>query len=192
MTAANLIDAVVYGIAQPDDTGLLDVLTPGKPQAAEGTNSAVLALARRPNATSAFQPAQFAVQSPTPGMSNTTGTSYGIWALDYPGLGTPDADPDMDGLPNHLEFGLGTDPLLANASGIPVPSITGGNLRFTLNKGLVAGNDPGTLFVPEVSTDLTSWSGTGITVVTNTTSALIFDYTGPSPRALMRARVVVP
>ena len=192
VTAANLIDAVVYGIAQPDDTGLLDVLTPGKLQAAEGANSSVLALARRPNATSAFQPGQFVTQSPTPGMSNVTGTSYGIWSLDYPGLGAPDADPDMDGLPNRLEFGLGTDPLQPNASGIPAPSVVGGFLRFTLNKGLVAGNDPGTLFVPEVSTDLVNWSSAGVTVVTDSTSTLIFDYTGTALRIMMRTRVVVP
>ena len=125
-------------------------------------------------------------------MSNVTGTSYGIWALDYPGLGAPDDDPDRDGLPNRLEYGLGTDPLQPNASGIPAPSVAGGSLRFTLNKGLVAGSDPGTLFVPEVSTNLVNWSPTGINVVTDNTSVLIFDYTGTSPRIMMRARVVVP
>ena len=98
----------------------------------------------------------------------------------------------MDGLPNRLEFGLGTDPLQPNASGIPAPSVVGGFLRFTLNKGLVAGNDPGTLFVPEVSTDLVNWSSAGVTVVTDNTSTLIFDYTGTAPRIMMRTRVVVP
>lgn len=192
VTASGLIDAVVYGISQADDPGLLDVLTPGKPQAPEGANSTFFSLSRRPDATTALQTAQFVAQPPTPGLSNVTGSSYPGWAAAYQGLGGPDNDDDHDGQPNRLEFGLGTNPLQPNASGIPDPVITGGHLRFTLPKGLVAGNDKTASFVPEVSTDLVNWSNTGISIVTDNTSALVFDYTGPSPRVMMRARVVVP
>ena len=192
MTAANLIDAVVYGTTQAADAELIAALTPGKPQVQEGTDAQTLALARRPDATTALDPAQFEVQSPTPGMSNVTGTSYGLWALGFPGLGALNDDVDMDGLPNRMEFALGTNPLLPNASGIPAPSVVGGNLRYTFNKSVMAGNDPATHFVPEVSTDLVNWSGTDVTIVAHNTAVLIFDYTGTSPRILMRVRVVLP
>jgi hypothetical protein len=191
-STTGLVDAVVYGINQAEDAELISVLTPGKPQASEGANSTIFSLARRPNATTPFQPAQFVPQEPTPGVSNTSLAGYSLWAAAYPGLGTPDNDDDLDGLPNRLEFGLGTNPLQPNASGIPAPAVTAGHLRFTFNKGTQAGADPGTQFIPEVSTDLVTWSGSGVTVVTDTPSALVFDYTGPSPRVLMRTRVVIP
>ncbi len=191
-TATGLIDAVVYGISQADDTALLAVLTPGKPQAAEGANSTFFSLARRPDATTAIQPAQFTAQPPTPGLSNVTGSSYPGWAAAYPGLGGLNDDDDFDGLANRLEFGLGTNPLQPNASGIPEPVVAGGHLRLALNKGLVAGNDNTAQFLPEVSTDLINWTNPDITVVTNNSSTLVFDYTGTSPRVMMRARIVVP
>ena len=84
-TTTNLIDAIVYGTADPDDTGLLDVLTPGKPQANEGDTNNTNALARRPDATTGLDPAAFVTQSPSPGSTNVIAPGgYDAWAAGFP------------------------------------------------------------------------------------------------------------
>ncbi|MGC4014305.1 MAG: hypothetical protein QM755_07265 [Luteolibacter sp.] len=45
---------------------------------------------------------------------------YDTWISGYPGLGdaSPNADPDHDGIPNGIEFVLGTDPSVADAPAV--------------------------------------------------------------------------
>ncbi len=71
-TSLNLRDAVVYDTADPDDTALLDILTPGQPQVDEagGGDSASHASARVPNGGAPLVTSTYVAQAPTPGESN--------------------------------------------------------------------------------------------------------------------------
>lgn len=62
VTNSGLLDAVVYGTNDPDDLGLLDILTPGESQANDTTPES---LQRLPNGSGAFQ-----ALTPTPGTEN--------------------------------------------------------------------------------------------------------------------------
>ncbi|MFM2228028.1 MAG: hypothetical protein RL664_1371 [Bacteroidota bacterium] len=72
-SATGLIDAVVYGTADPDATSLITVLTPGQPQVDEGTATSTLnnSISRLPDGGSAFNSNAYVTQLPTPGASNT-------------------------------------------------------------------------------------------------------------------------
>ena len=72
VTATNLIDALVYDTSDSDDTGLLDVLTPGEAQINEGDggNKDGHANARLPDGGQALNTATYIQQAPTPGTTN--------------------------------------------------------------------------------------------------------------------------
>ncbi len=86
-----------------------------------------------------------------------------------------DADPDLDGLKNLLEYALALDPLTAGASGLVADLETIGPdsfLRLTVTKNPAATD---ITFSIEVTGDLTaplSWTTTGTTVETNTATQL--------------------
>lgn len=81
------------------------------------------------------------------------------------GDGDPDADPDLDGLPNNLERALGTNALLWNTNNLAGPAGPGiitlhqaGNdqfLQVSVNKGP---NNTGAWFLAQFSSDLLSWA----------------------------------
>jgi len=70
-----------------------------------------------------------------------------IWRQTWFGITTntgnaaDDADPDTDGITNHLEYAYGLDP--TTASRIPAPSFTiiGGNIELTYTRGSESVND---------------------------------------------------
>ncbi|MGI8602354.1 MAG: lamin tail domain-containing protein [Verrucomicrobiales bacterium] len=194
-TATNLFDAVVYGTADPEDTGLTGVLTPGKPQADEGASNNTEALARRPDATTAFAPAAFVAQTPTPGATNVISlTGYDAWAAGFPGLGARTVDSDGDGIINVLEYALGGNPLEADVSVLPQVSIgPGGKPRITVGKGVGAASDTSLAFQIEASTTLAagSWSATDVTVVSDDATSLVADYAGSAPTAFLRLKVIL-
>ncbi len=72
VTSVNLLDAVVYDTADPDDAGLLAALTPQGPQVDEQGqgNSAGHASARRPDGGAPFDTASYVQQDPSPGATN--------------------------------------------------------------------------------------------------------------------------
>ncbi len=72
VTLANLIDAVVYDTNDADDTGLLNVLTPGQPQINEdgGAGSTADSVARVPDYGAPRITGLYKAQSPTPGQPN--------------------------------------------------------------------------------------------------------------------------
>ncbi len=81
-----------------------------------------------------------------------------------PGQNPADGDPDGDGIPNLLEYALGTHPLVANPSPITFESVTvGGREHFQL---VIPRNPAATHleFAVESSADLVEWT-TGETVV---------------------------
>ncbi|MCF6317664.1 MAG: hypothetical protein L3J83_00035 [Proteobacteria bacterium] len=70
-TAANIIDALVYGTNDPDDAGLL-ILTPGQPQINEdcGIDKDIESNSRSPDGGAALVTSTYVQQTPTPGVSN--------------------------------------------------------------------------------------------------------------------------
>jgi hypothetical protein len=74
VSSANLVDAVVYGTSDPDDTGLLDAFTPGQPQVDEGANMNQTAhsISRIPDGGDAFNSSVYVAQDPTPGAFNAS------------------------------------------------------------------------------------------------------------------------
>lgn len=90
ITTTNLVDAVVYGTADADDTGLLTGLTPGQPQVNEsgGTSSADDSSQRIPDgAGGALNTGSFQALTPTPNAANTAPSgpevSLNVTAIDF-------------------------------------------------------------------------------------------------------------
>jgi Lamin Tail Domain len=84
VTAINLLDAVVYETDDPNDLGLLNVLTPGEEEIDEtdGGSSATMSIGRFPNGSGgARQTGTYASLIPTPGSINVIPEPTAIHAI---------------------------------------------------------------------------------------------------------------
>jgi hypothetical protein len=79
------------------------------------------------------------------------------------------ADPDADGVSNVIEYVLGTDPRVTSA-GVPVATVTGGNLVFTFERS-DASETPDIILRVEVSNNLSDWTTIPSYLVGATTAA---------------------
>jgi hypothetical protein len=99
------------------------------------------------------------------------------WPQGQSGVGE---DPDRDGLPNLIEFALGTNPLQPSAG---LPSMTRRNDSFTYSftkAKAVAGVD----FVVETSSDLRNWTGDGVKLNKSDENSTTETWTYEFPREL--------
>jgi len=131
---------------------------------------------------------------------NPAGMSgYAVWAAGKLSGGqdaTFNADPDGDGIPNGIEFVLGTEPGSSTASGLPTLQDTGDNLVFTFRRTHEAASlDPHV----ETSDSLVggTWSAvtTGISVQPDGENADIVTVTipkGGKTRLFARLTVALP
>jgi len=108
------------------------------------------------------------------------------------------ADPDGDGLPNLLEYALGTDPNVANVGGLPAADFetdaNGDYLTLTVNKNPSATD---VTYIVEVSGDLATWSSgpSFTTTLQNTPSLLKVRDNIPiaiAPQRFIRLRITHP
>jgi hypothetical protein len=117
--------------------------------------------------------------------------------LEDPAVSGDHADPDDDGLPNLLEYALGSNPTVREAdSHLPEFSVTPdtGVLRFTRSR------DPdGFFYVVEYTTDFTTWIplvSLGDNPVAHADGTQTVSYKLPmdesSPFHMLRLRVVSP
>ena len=109
VTNTNLIDAVVYDTADDDDSGLLDVLTPGQVQVNEDENGnrSSESIARLPDGGMPFQSGNYVAQAPTPGESNVPPLEIVINEVDADTAGSDDMEfVELFGTPNGLLDGL--------------------------------------------------------------------------------------
>ncbi|MDP5076163.1 MAG: hypothetical protein NWP82_06750 [Flavobacteriales bacterium] len=93
-STTGLVDAVVYGTADPDATTLLNTLTAGQPQVDELVATSTLnnSSSRLPDGGAPFNSSSYVAQLPTPGASNT-GTISGCMdntACNYNALAVTD------------------------------------------------------------------------------------------------------
>jgi len=97
---------------------------------------------------------------------------YGTWANTNIPAGQNSlktADLDNDGLSNELEFALGTDPTVRNENPVTL-DMTGAKLKASISKNAAAAGSY--TYVIQRSTNLTDWTTTGTTVLTDTDSLL--------------------
>ena len=103
--------------------------------------------------------------------------SYAGWATSNGLNGNPNEDSDNDGLPDGIEYVLGTAPKSNSAASAPAATVTGGNLVFTFTRADYSMTDSmvmvevGTLAPPSWSLyhvgATTASSSAGITVTDN-------------------------
>jgi uncharacterized repeat protein (TIGR03803 family) len=84
--------------------------------------------------------------------------------------GSSDGDPDRDGIPNVIEYALGSEPAISSPAALPLPSVTGGYLQIVVPR-IPARND--VKYYVESSNNLTD----GWTVIATSTAGSPF--TGP-------------
>lgn len=89
VSSNDLVDAIVYGTADPVDNELISALTPLQSQANEGTTTtaATVSLSRIPDGGEPFVTSLFITQDPTPGASNVPACFAG--AIAYNGSSMP-------------------------------------------------------------------------------------------------------
>lgn len=124
-------------------------------------------------------------------------SGYAVWAaaagLTGANGGSTD-DPDRDGLTNTVEYALGLDPLAPSTSGLPTVSTDSENWIYTYTRP-AARTD--VTYAVEASTDLATWSTSGVTHALVSTADGLSTYTATYPRAsadklFFRLKVSVP
>lgn len=139
-----------------------------------------------------------------PGQLRVGAASFASWASGYGLSGNPNSDANHNGIPNGVEYVLGTNPTVANIPGI-VSQTVGSNLVVAFPRDPASETTGVTLFV-EAGTDLNSWplayqigdttahSSAGVTVTGNGTGpdtiAVAIALNG-APRLFTRIRVVL-
>ena len=130
---------------------------------------------------------------PLPNLREALLATYPTWQpLKLPGnvRTGPLDDFDGDGVANLMEFALGMNPQLNTQVGLPVVDFPGGVPRIFYQTDWSAGT---TRYIPESSTDLVNWTGSGLTIENLGRSAWAesFRVTAPAdgPRRFLRLRV---
>ena len=99
------------------------------------------------------------------------GNTFSAAERSNPAVGSFTADPDLDGLPNLVEYALGLDARTSSSGQVPVASTTtvGGNAFLTLSFSRPIGGRSGVNYIVETSNDLQTWRrGAGDVVLLQT------------------------
>ena len=132
----------------------------------------------------AYEGNQIALVAEDPG-----GTAYELWALafglDPAAAGAPEADADQDGIPNLVEFALGSHPLVAGdarSGGRLAPRLNEGWLEISYTRSLSAASL--VTLVAEQAPDLNgAWTTTGVSDVQVAVAGDIEERTARVPAA---------
>jgi uncharacterized protein (TIGR02597 family) len=98
------------------------------------------------------------------------------------------ADADGDGIPNQLEYALGTDPNSASSASLPAGQLENGSFVFRFTRPTSVTD---LTYTVQQSTDLVTWTTLGTTVESTTanTETLIATLTPDQPKAFVRLTV---
>jgi hypothetical protein len=187
-TCKNLIDALVFNAANP---ALQDMLTPGWGAVSESATNCVLA--RSPDATLASQLRNTTTfggtnNHRTPGFSNTAALSgYNAYVERFPAAAAQTAtdDTDGDGLPNLMEYFMGTSPVAFTAD--PLPVIAAGTATLTIDRGFDSLCDTHVVLTAESSTNLVTWTP----MASAGTDPVVFTAPAPGPKFFSRLKIAV-
>ena len=124
-------------------------------------------------------------------------TTFADWSasrFESPAERLPTADPDADGLPNLLEYALGSDPLSSGSASLPsvsLPPAPGSQLTLTFTpfRSDVS-------YIIQSSSNLTSWTDTILSPAA-LSPGQPFTFTDPTPvsenqRRFLRLKVTAP
>lgn len=181
---ATLVDAVVYGTSDPEDTFLVDSLTPGGAQIDEGSGNNPNSISRSPDGSNTF-----AQLPPSPGIANGGAPAgFEAWAAanGAPGLGRFD-DSDFDNIPAVVEYVLGLDPTQADPETLPSLVPSGSDYTITYQLGTEASGDGSVVPVIQTSDDLASWLEL---VTTNDGTVITATIPGDAGKLNIRLRVL--
>ncbi|MBI2514188.1 MAG: hypothetical protein HYV96_19625 [Opitutae bacterium] len=92
----------------------------------------------------------------------------------------PNADYDRDGLPNLVEYALGLDPKVASPSGAPTIALASGNWTLTYQR---PADRADVTYAVQMSTNLASWSASGVTHTLVSTSNGVETWRATYPAA---------
>jgi autotransporter-associated beta strand protein len=97
---------------------------------------------------------------------------FAAWAAQnqIPGANFEDDGPDLDGIPNGIEYALGLNPVAFDT--LPLPQKAGETLVWTLPKGALAASDPTLQYRFATSPNLSQWTPTAPTTQDATTFTL--------------------
>lgn len=112
------------------------------------------------DATYAAAPAALAIFTVTPNFTSWQVENFSPAELEDPAIGGPQAVLAGDGLTNLLKYALGLDPRLPANGALPLPARTAGEWTFTYVR---PPDRPDIAYTVLVSTDLATWSDTGVT-----------------------------
>lgn len=112
------------------------------------------------DATYAAAPAALAIFTVTPNFTSWQVENFSPAELEDPAIGGPQAVLAGDGLTNLLKYALGLDPRLPANGALPLPACTTEEWTFTYVR---PPDRPDIAYTVLVSTDLATWSDTGVT-----------------------------
>lgn len=112
------------------------------------------------DATYAAAPAALAIFTVTPNFTSWQVENFSPAELEDPAIGGPQAVLAGDGLTNLLKYALGLDPRLPANGALPLPASTAAEWTFTYVR---PPDRPDIAYTVLVSTDLATWSDTGVT-----------------------------
>jgi hypothetical protein len=89
-------------------------------------------------------------------------SNFSILQMADPSISGDTASPAGDGIPNLLKYALNLNPWVDGHAGLPQPCTDGTNLILAFTE-----YESDVTYTVEASTDLVTWSTTGVTVQTN-------------------------
>ena len=107
------------------------------------------------------------VRQATPTFEQWRALNFTAAELANPAISGPNADPDLDGLQNYLEYAMGTQPEVAEDPLLPAVEVSATEISYTYSQNLASTE---AILLPQISENLASWEN-----VTGDTPGIIVE-----------------
>jgi hypothetical protein len=94
------------------------------------------------------------VRQATPTFDQWRALNFTAAELADPAISGPNADPDLDGLQNYLEYAMGTQPEIAEDPLLPAVEVSPTEISYTYTQNVTATE---AILIPQISATLGSW-----------------------------------